>query len=150
MQLFFILSGVFFIIGILGFAVTSFIERERHAGYVALLFAAIFAGIWFGSGYVFPTQTLLITCTTWSSVLLGTFILSLPIGKTEPLKIDTSRCERYDERDVIFGRMELRSDTWQYEEYYSNINPDVKKFDDHLRELPSIGDPGGIYAHPLD
>jgi reductive dehalogenase len=46
--------------------------------------------------------------------------------------------------------MELDQDTWQYEEYYSNLNPDVKKFDDHLRELPSIGDPGGIYAHPFD
>ncbi len=150
MQLFFILSGIFFIIGLLGFAVTSYIERERHAGHVALLFAAIFAGIWFGSGYVFPTQTLLITCTAWSAVLLGAFILSLPIGKTHPLKIEPSLCERYDERDVIFGRMELGSDTWQYKEYYSNLNPDMKKFDDHLRELPSVGDPGGIHAHPLD
>ena len=81
MQLFFILSGIFFIIGLLGFAVTSLIERERHAGYVALLFAFLFAGVWFGAQYAFPQLTLWITWVAWLGVLLGTFFLSLPIGK---------------------------------------------------------------------
>ncbi len=150
MQIFFIISGLFLIAGLCGFAVTSFFERENRAGFFTLLMTFVFACMWYGTGFFLPAFTLHLIITVWSAIIFGALFFSLPIGKSAPLKIDSSKITRFDERHVIFGRMKLIKGTSQYEEYYQKINPGIKRFDDNLRSMPPVGDPGGTYAHPLD
>lgn len=55
--------------------------------------------------------------------------------------------ERYDERDIMFARMERKPGTKQYEDYYKK-NPDKKEIDDQLREKPTMGDESARFYHP--
>lgn len=50
---------------------------------------------------------------------------------------------KYDERDIIFSRMNYKQGSDIYNDYYSN-NPDLKETDDLLRELPNLGEEGSV------
>jgi len=50
----------------------------------------------------------------------------------------TSRIQQYDERDCVFAREDLLSDTSEYEEYY-RFHPELKETDDFIRSLPGLG-----------
>lgn len=55
--------------------------------------------------------------------------------------------KRYDERDVLFSRMEREPGTKPYQDYYMK-NPDKKKIDDTLRQKPAMGDESSRFYHP--
>jgi len=135
---------------LLGFALTSVFEKEKRASAVALIIAAVYGSAWFLAGHIFPGATLYMAAAFWTLLIAGFGLLSWPFGQPAPLEIDPSSTERYDERHVIFGRMELEPGMPQYEKYYSELNPQVKGFDDHLRTMPRLGEPGGEYSHELD
>ena len=145
MHWFYLLSGVVFFLGILGFSITSFRELEKRAGLLSLLCAVGFGIIWAGIGIAFPEATFYLAVIAWALSVAGAIFLSLPIGKAEPLKIDISKTERFDERHIMFGRMELKEGTPQYDEYYMHLNPEMKKVDDNLRSMPDLGEPGAKY-----
>jgi ferredoxin len=149
-HLFFLITGMVCSLFLLGFAVTSFFENENRAGTVALIFTAAYGGGWFLTGFIFPAATLHIA-TIFCVLLFTVFgLLAWPFRQPAPLEINVSKTERYDERHVIFGRMELEPGMPQYEKYYSELNPRMKGFDDHLRTMPKLGELGGEYAHELD
>ncbi|MBW1668259.1 MAG: reductive dehalogenase [Deltaproteobacteria bacterium] len=150
MHWFYLLSGVVFFLGILGFSITSFRELEKRAGLLSLLCAVGFGIIWAGIGIAFPEATFYLAVIAWALSVAGAIFLSLPIGKAEPLKIDISKTERFDERHITFGRMELKEGTPQYDEYYMHLNPEMKKVDDNLRSMPDLGEPGAKYFNKLD
>ena len=50
----------------------------------------------------------------------------------------------------MFGRAELQEGMPQYEEYYTQLNPEMKKTDDDIRRLPELGAEGAKYYHQLD
>ena len=147
---FFIISGLIFSCAIFGFAVSSFLEYETRAGLLTLWFATVFALSWFGIGLAVPGATLYLSVADWVLLAMSAFLLALPVGKAEPLKIDPSKTERFDERHIMFGRAELREGMPQYEEYYAHLNPRMKKTDDQIRRLPELGAEGAKYYHPLD
>ena len=147
---FFIITGIIFSCAVLGFAVTSFLELEKRAGFLTLGFVTVFALGWYGIGLGFPAVTLYLSIAAWAFVALSAVILALPVGKAESLKTDISKTERFDERHIMFGRAELRKGMAQYEEYYTHLNPKMKKTDDDLRRMPELGDPGARYYHQLD
>ncbi len=146
----FIITGLIFAAGLAGFAVTSFFEREIRAGLMGSAFTAAFAGAWFGVGMAFPGGTTAFAILAWAAAIAGFVALSRRVGPSDSLEIDASKTERYDERHTIFGRMELEEGLPQYREYYEKLNPGMKGFDDRLRAMPDLGEPGGVYAHPLD
>jgi ferredoxin len=150
MHPFFIFTGFIGSLFLTGFAATSFHEKERRAAAIALIMATIFGSVWFLTGYIFPGATLHFSIVFWVLLIAGIGFLSWPFDKPAPLEIDPSSTERYDERHVIFGRMELEPGLPQYDEYYSKLNPQVKGFDDHLRTMPKLGELGGEYSHELD
>jgi reductive dehalogenase len=147
---FFIITGLIIACAILGFALTSFRESEKRAGFLTLGFTTVFALIWYGIGLAFPAATLYLAIAVWALIALGALALALPVGSAQPLKIDFSKTERFDERHIIFGRAELRKGMPQYEEYYTQLNPEMKKADDDLRRMPELGAPGAKYYDQLD
>ncbi len=150
MNWFFIISGLIFSCAIFGFALSSFLEYEKRAGLLTFGFATVFALGWFGIGLAFPGAALYLSIAVWTLMASGAFLLALPIGKAEPLKIDLSKTERFDERHIMFGRAELRKGMTQYEEYYAHLNSKMKKTDDEIRRLPELGAEGAKYYHQLD
>lgn len=150
MHITYVITGLLCSLFLLGFALTSYQEQEKRASAVALIITTGFAVIWFVAGHLYAPATVHITIAFWVSLLAGFGLLAWPYGRPEPLEIDRSATERYDERHVIFGRMELEPDQPQYAKYYSELNPQVKGFDDHLRSMPRLGKLGGKYSHELD
>jgi len=146
----FIISGITCFLFLLGFAITTFFENEKRAGGLMCGLAAAYLVLWFSIGFLIPDATLSIVRGFWILVAAGIILLSLPFGKPQPLEIDPAAAERFDERHVIFGRMELAKGTPQYDTYYSELNPQMKGFDDHLRSMPKLGEPGGYYFHEYD
>lgn len=56
---------------------------------------------------------------------------------------------RYDERDMIFARMNYEAGTPEYCDYYSR-HPELKEIDDELRERPDLCDRNSPSYDPLD
>ncbi|MBW2031626.1 MAG: reductive dehalogenase [Deltaproteobacteria bacterium] len=146
----FILSGIFFFSAVLGFSVTSFRELEKRAGFLSLSLAIVFGAVWFWIGFVAPGITFNLGLATLIIAASTIIFLSLPIGKAEPLKIHPEKTQKFDERHIMFSRMGLKPETPQYEEYYLRISPELKKFDDNLRSLPDLGEPGAKYFSEID
>jgi reductive dehalogenase len=146
----FIITGLIFSCAILGFALTSFLEFEKRAGFLTLGCFAVFVLGWYGIGMGFPATTRYLSIALWALSALGALVLALPVGKAQPLKIDLSKTERLDERHIIFGRAVLRKGLPQYEQYYTQLNPQMQKIDDDLRRMPELGAPGAKYYHRLD
>src|SRR5690554_703222 len=57
--------------------------------------------------------------------------------------------ERFDERDVIFSRMEYAEQSPEYKDYYKR-NPHKKDIDAELREMPQLGGPGTATYDPVN
>jgi reductive dehalogenase len=150
MPWFFIVTGLIFLVFSLGFALTSFLEFETRAGLLTLAVAIAFALIWYGIGWIFPESAVGLSIVAWALMFLGILLLAAPIGKPDPLKIDLSKTERFDERHIMFGRAELRPGMPQYEEYYTRLNPQIKNTDDGIRSMPQLGAKGSKHYHRLD
>ena len=146
----YIITGLLGLLFLLGFTATSYFEKEKRAAAVSLTIATASGGAWFIMGLIYPAVTLHMAIAFWVLMIAGFVLLAWPFGAPAPLEISPSSTERYDERHVIFGRMELDPGLPQYDKYYSDLNPQVKGFDDHVRTLPKLGELGGEYAHELD
>lgn len=51
--------------------------------------------------------------------------------------------DRYDERDTMFARMAWKPGSDAYQHYYSVLRPQNKPFDDRIRKMPALLQPGG-------
>ncbi len=56
---------------------------------------------------------------------------------------------KYDERDTMFSRMNLKEDSECYK-YYYNRNPSMKEKDDFLRSLPEMGAKGSAMYNSIN
>jgi len=148
--LFYIITGIVCLLFLLGFAVTSYFEKEKRASAVSLIIATVYGAAWFMTGHIYPAVTLQIAIAFWLLLIAGLGLLCWPFGEPAPLEISPSSTARYDERHVIFGRMELEPGSPQYEKYYCDLNPPLKGLDDHVRSMPQLGELGGKYSHVLD
>jgi len=117
---------------------------------MTFLSTCVLAASGLGLGAAFPEATLSVAVAAWAATMGVVLLLALPIGKSQPLRIDRSRAERFDERHIMFGRAELREGTPQYEKYYTELNPGVKETDDSIRAMPELGGPGAKYYDELD
>jgi reductive dehalogenase len=150
MHWFYFATGLIYSFGILGFAITSFAEVERRAGGLALLVTLVFSVSWFGIGMLLPAATAGLAIAAWATILLLIVILAIPVGNPAPLEINPTKTERFDERNIMFGRAELKPGTTQYETYYRDLNAGMQEADDHIRAMPELGAPGSLYYNELD
>lgn len=57
--------------------------------------------------------------------------------------------KRFDERDVIFSRMNYKKGSPEYEDYYKR-NPQKTEIDEALRAMPDLGRPGTATHDPIN
>ena len=56
--------------------------------------------------------------------------------------------KRFDERDILFARMNYTPGSPEYDDYYRR-HPELKEVDSALRGMPPLGEPGSATYHPV-
>jgi len=80
------------------------------------------------------------------SFSIGLFVILIPFGnKKIDFKIPK---EKYDERDIMFSREELKKGTLEFSDYYNN-RPENKAKDDLFRKEPGVLSPDSLFFNPL-
>ena len=114
-----------------------------------------------GALFFFPLLTLLGTLLYFDFGLQSWFLLSflclngilvfimlLPFNKARSIQI-IGEPGRVDERDALFHRFyRLKPGTSEFEAYYRD-HPEKRAFDEKVRSLPNLGEPGSKTYHPL-
>ena len=141
-QLSTLVTGTIIVLSCLLFALSSFKESKRRAGWINRGIMVIVAFLLMCS--IFWWQLLNGFLST-ATVVIWTFavLYFLPLNKPTPIVISTIT-ERVDERDTMFARERYRPGTEVYERYYAN-HTQYKEVDDRLRQLPALLEPGGHY-----
>jgi hypothetical protein len=127
-QLVFLFCLLFFI----AFLIYSFIEKEKHA-IKKIIWVIIFGTLIMVVNYfgmIPETGQILIVAV----LFMGSLLIVLPFGnKTIVYKIPE---QRYDERDIMLSRSELKEGTEKYEQYYKS-KPENGSKDDYLEKNPA-------------
>jgi ferredoxin len=138
--------GTIFSLSLAYFGILSIQEKEKRAARIS------FGGATFGAALFFlaasqPTSTRVALFS-----ILGIFgiifiiLFFLPIGKIES-ENDIPR-SRFDEREIMFARANLKSGTPNYESYYKS-HPEHKKIDDRTRAKAGLLSPQAKFFDPL-
>jgi len=126
------------------FVIYSFTENEKRAALKMLPVVFVMGLLFVFSFYITFSFPFLL----FVSVLVLLFVLFIFIPfENRDIKFVIS-AEKFDERDVMFSRMELEEGTQRFEEYYSK-QPQNKAPDDAFRLEPGLLQPGAKYYHPF-
>jgi ferredoxin len=144
--LFLRILGSIILLGLAGFSLVSFFEKEHRAARVALAGAVLGGGVFWGAAAA--PQPLLVVVFWLVAVLLGCLValFFLPIGVIIPGN-DIPRV-RFDERQIMFARARLQPGTPDYQSYYT-MHPDHEVEDNTTREKPGLLSPRSKFAHPF-
>jgi len=128
--------------------VTFFKEKEWKAvvkGFVVIAPLLFLLFIFFFFDY--PFQSTLITAVLSTGLIFVLFLI-YPQQKVKGLQIAGEQ-KKVDERDAIFHRfIRLKPGAPEFEEFYRH-HPEMKKTDEAIRRLPSLGAPGSKSYHFL-
>jgi ferredoxin len=129
------------------FGITGLREGKARASLVGGASIGGFTLMWALLLSLFPLWhgQLLIAYLLSAVILFG--LLFFPFGK----KADTPAppAERVDERVIMFARFRYSPGDGRYEAFYSEY-PELQEFDDRLRTLPRLGQPGSLTYDPLN
>ncbi len=130
------------------FLFVSVVERETRAAWVSFFLSlpvlGTFHALWLADLPHREHAALLAVAVLAAAIVL----LVIPIGRVTRLKV-IGRCERVDERDAVFHRFyRIEPGTPEFNEYYEK-HPEKRAFDDKVRELPRLADPGSKTYNPL-
>ena len=125
-------------------AAISFFENEKWAAgkFIWLAFGLSIPYLIIGLGRY--TVAGIILCSILVLLLL---IILFPYNRQTVFK-DMTPINQFDERDTMFARNELISDSENFKEYYKR-HPENSELDDHFRQLPGLLDPKSNQYHPL-
>jgi reductive dehalogenase len=123
----------FVVIILLFFSAIFYKENESRATVVSVLFACFFGVLLYFTILLASELMLLIILSIF---VLSTIILGIPF-KNKTKYNSVKALKQYDERDVMFSRMELKEGTNRFEEYYKN-NPNNKIVDNKFREKAGL------------
>ncbi len=131
----FIAFGLVLVAFIVFAVVLSFRERERNAA-VKLLFTGLGILLLHAIPILFPFDG-----ADWFMTVVLCVYIFLALLLLLPIKykneISQQPVSRFDERDTMFSRNELKPETELYEQYYTN-RPSKKMEDDKWRKLPGL------------
>ena len=134
---------------LLFFAVTSWREGEKRALAIAILLLPVNFIFW-ALLLVLRHHALLKAGNAAILVLLLLFALVSLITHFPPDEAarDLSRAERFDERDHMFSRNQLKFHPQLAAAYYQQ-KPQLRTGDEKLHSRPELGQPGHVYDDPL-
>ncbi|MBD3180080.1 MAG: 4Fe-4S dicluster domain-containing protein [Candidatus Latescibacteria bacterium] len=135
--------GLFFLL----LALFSLSERRYRAAVVSALLLTANGIFW-----IMLIYWLAIGWVVWVNlaiIILGAVFAALSLMSWFPSRREgreVSGAERYDERDQMFARNNLRNHPGLREKYYRD-NPDRESIDREILRLPEFGQPGHTYYH---
>jgi len=146
-----IIGWISFFIGFAGaliFVGTCFYENKKQAAIKVVLFFTLFLGIYAAFLLLnFPLKEYIIAILQ-VPVLFVIIIISLRFGKMSGLQI-VGEQKRIDEREAIFHRFcRLEPGSEDFNIYYHQ-HPDQLNFDNEVRSLPHLAEPGTRTYHPM-
>ncbi len=145
-QITLLLIGAAFSLSLAAFGFVSVNEKEKRAARIS------FGGAMLGAAFFIlaaslPHATRVALLFILLILLIGFLILFfLPIGKIK-VENDTSS-KRFDERQIMFARANLKSGTPEYESYYA-LHPEDKAMDDASRAKPGLLSPKSKFFDPI-
>jgi reductive dehalogenase len=136
-----LISGVLLYAGVI-----SIIEKEYRAAKVSSILAIVLF-IPFVAIYSFDFQLKeVLSITLLSIVVLSGLIMFLPYRPKVKAAFQKPT-KKYDERDTMFSRNEIKPDTEKYNSYYLN-NSEKEELDNKFREKPGLLSPEtAMYDH---
>jgi reductive dehalogenase len=129
------------------FAVASWREREKRALLLAVLLLVINVSFWallLGLRHVTAIHAANVVFLGLMAVFFGLSLLKFFPAAAAP---DLSRAERFDERDHMFSRNQLKFHPQLAAGYYKQ-KPQFRKVDEKLHSRPELGQPGHVYDDP--
>ena len=148
------LNGLLLAIGVLLagsmllFAIVSIREGEPRAFRRAILAAFLLPLPYVLAGILGLTTDSIAPASVLLAISIVLFLmLLLPFGNHFPEGDDTPST-RFDERDVMFSRRNLKPGSERFEEYYRD-KPNIKELDDNFRKRPGLMEPGALYHDPI-
>jgi reductive dehalogenase len=122
-------------------------EKELRAAKRALILALVLPLPYLAAGLL-PLDFMVFVAAALV-ILTGAavFVLVIPAGGAG-LPTDVTPVQRFDERDIMFSRAELKPDTERFESYYS-LRPENREPDDEFRLEPGLLKPGTLHYDPV-
>lgn len=134
------LSSAFFLL----MMVSSIMEKESRAVVVSSLGLILNGALWSGFNYYFGIAWLY-WVNTGVLILLALMALVSLFKWFPPLESrDMSEAQRFDERDYMFSRNNLKNHPELAKLYYE-AHPDKREIDEKIHGKPNIGEPGALY-----
>jgi len=127
------------------FAVTFFIENEKRAALISLLFSIITIVIFSVSIFFIKSEILAAAIIITLSVVFVIFIIPI---KAKSNAVNNPVNFKFDERDVMFSRANLKPGSKIFSEYYNN-HPEKKKLDDKFRTKAGLIAEGSLKYNEL-
>lgn len=137
----FAFGGFLFAALFIGFSIA---ENERKAALKMVPVLSVF--IFLEVAVYFSILSVLFQTILIISVFILIFIVVLPFGN-KPIKFPVPE-KRFDERDVMFSRAELKANTEKFNRYYS-MRPDHLQPDNAFREAPGLLHSKSKYYNPF-
>lgn len=147
MRLLTLVIGLVLLSGMLIFALASKRENEPRAVRRALLLALALPLPYLLVAIIPFRQQIIISALLVLITVLAAVVLAFPAASRTMEENETPH-SRFDERDIMFSRIELRPGTERYREYYRR-HPQKKVLDDRFRRRPGLLQPQARYYDPL-
>jgi ferredoxin len=141
----FLALGSLILILFFSFGWASHREGEHRARMISFAFAILGSTPLFLAVFLPSTLKLILLMILLSISVLGVILFLVPMGRVE--HVEDIPKNRFDERDIVFARSRLKSDTPEFDAYYS-MRPENLAVDDTFRKLPGLLSPEAQKANP--
>jgi reductive dehalogenase len=131
-------------IGVVVFTISSLTEKEYRAASIASTGLIVNTILW--CFLIFQHNDAVIYKLNIAIVILFAVFIIVSLMKFFPSikERDTTKIEKYDERDYMFSRNMLKFHPELADRYYS-MHPDKKKIDTQIHEKPELGESGHTF-----
>ena len=140
------LLSLIWIFGLGAFCIVSLNEGEKRAALISGMMALVGGAFFVISIYLPAWLGVGILVIILAISVLAVLLFLLPIGRV-PSGPDTPQV-RFDERDIMFARADLRPGSPEYQAYYA-MRPENEAVDARTRAKPGLMSPRAKLANPL-
>ncbi len=133
-------------IGLIWFTLVSASEKENRAVKLSVLSIIGSSLLLVLPLWNFQFQNVL-EISILSTIFLFVIFLLLPINNFEKFK-DYTFHNKIDERDIMFSRIELKTNSENFVNYYRD-KPEKLKIDNEIRKNPGLCSPNSKYYNPI-
>ena len=145
----FIFYGLLFVLVLLfvTMAIAFLLEKEKRPAFFSFLSSFLFLLLFVAFYYFSDDEKVYFASSFVGLITIISVLLLIPFKNRKHIKPGRVK-KQFDERDVMFSRVELVPGTEKFEDYYKR-NPEKKVLDDKFREKPGLLSHNASQYHPL-